>query len=299
MTLPYVETSSLGFEDGNTWVAFAPRKDRPGIARVYSFHATQLMQSSTFFESLLRDRPSGSKEAVKENPMPLPDVLSQDDWEAFCLFAFRPHEIPPEKANCPLWWSSVLRAAIPLDSLIAVKKATDTLSNLPAVDPVLKLNLAAYYEQRQWLAPAFENVVNLILNNNLSEETAKQLPKVAYDLALKTAIRLLHYRLTVTSGGPPRFTGASQTTCGKSCQEAWEREWWNGFSKNILHPVTPWSMSRVVLEAETLMNLDIKVPDMCDGCTGQSVTFGESSVFITTHAFPDTTNYKHSKLLQL
>ncbi|KIM75916.1 hypothetical protein PILCRDRAFT_13125 [Piloderma croceum F 1598] len=50
------------------------------------------------------------------------------------------------------------------------------------------------------------------------------------------------------------------------CEDAWNRAWWTGFAKHVLHPDCPLSGS----EAMQVLN-NVQIPGMCDDCLRSTV----------------------------
>jgi hypothetical protein len=125
--------------------------------------------------------------------------------------------------------------------------------------PFLQLQLAREFRIKEWVDPAFRNLINKPLEDiNLAQAT--QMGDMPYYVLSQTK-RHIDAHVRNIAFVPPPVHGSFLCSANNDCEEAWNKAWWLGFAKHILHPDSPLSGC----EAMHVLN-DVRIPGMCDNC---------------------------------
>lgn len=129
--------------------------------------------------------------------------------------------------------------------------------------PFLQLQLAREFQIKEWVEPAFRNLINQPLET-ISPRQATQMGDVPYYVLSQTK-QLIDSHLRNIAFTPPPVESFICSTLGR-CEQAWNTAWWGGFAKHILHPDNPLSGP----DAMWVLN-DAQIPGMCEHCLRNAV----------------------------
>jgi hypothetical protein len=122
---------------------------------------------------------------------------------------------------------------------VLVDYAIHALEQHSAFGPLLRLHLARSYGVRQWLEPAFRQLINIPLLS-FSENEIAQLGLQVFALLARTHNRIVLHRQTCAVIAPPVIhdSGCLDT---EDCAKAWAHAWWGeaarpGVAIALIHP---------------------------------------------------------------
>jgi len=114
--------------------------------------------------------------------------------------------------------------------------------------PAHKLELARMYSIPQWIAPMMRSLILLPLSQ-ISDSDIHQLGLQVYAIIAK-AHEVMEQERRTLAAVPPGLSLPPSPSCTAAqhvqCKDAWARFWWQKVARQLLHPVTPLSLSAVV-----------------------------------------------------
>jgi hypothetical protein len=159
---------------------------------------------------------------------------------------------------------AVLRLSIRWLLSVGHDFAFETLPGHTDFTPFLQLQLAHEFRIREWVEPAFRSLVKQPLEI-ISASQATQMGDIPYYILSQTKCLIDNHLRCISFTAPP-VQSAFPCDSPEMCEDAWNRAWWTGFAKHVLHPDCPLSGS------EAMRVLDnVQIPGMCDDCLRSTV----------------------------
>jgi hypothetical protein len=122
---------------------------------------------------------------------------------------------------------------------------------------VLRFRLARTYSILDWIEPAVRQLLEWD-TIAFDLQHVEDIGNAAFYHIMMAKAKLHRLRVGMAFKCPPLERDPS---CRRSCTAAWEKEWWNGLAKHILHPV--WTMTGYMIRQQ----LDVtEIEGVCDRC---------------------------------
>lgn len=113
----------------------------------------------------------------------------------------------------------------------------------------LRMNIALRYNRPQWIEPAFRDLVSRPCKD-LSLKDVAEMGTEAYFAVTQTQSRLDHLVKSIAFW-PPEVEHSIHCYTHASCKAIWEKAWWSGYAKLLLHPDRPTDLYQAVTELES------------------------------------------------
>ncbi|KAF8179856.1 hypothetical protein BJ912DRAFT_637486 [Pholiota molesta] len=258
------------FEDGTVVLEVSDNERRI----LYRLHKGILASRSTVLKdtlSLPRDEYTISSDVAlegsnDEHPFNLSvftlNRVTPRKFEHLCIYLFcGPSALP----NTEEFLIDILDLSTFLDIEDGVTYVINEFDSGKVIHPALRMELARTYRIHNWIATAFrELVVMPLLDLNLYH--AHQIGIEAYHCLVRTKANIQQFQKAIAAVSPPVTHGPDCRT-HLDCQIGWEKEWWNGLARNILHPDFTPDAHDTIAELQNVQG----VPGMCNACFRRTI----------------------------
>lgn len=162
---------------------------------------------------------------------------------------------------------SVLNLGYFFDFEAAQVQAGAALENHPDFKPALQLNLGLKNTINEWTEKAFRTLVS-IPHSQLTLGEVDVMGLWAYHVLMRTKSDIMTHRQCVAFSPPSVVHHVLFCHETAACEHAWQREWWNGVARCLLHP------DKSICDSQVLeMLAGVEILDMDEKCKLSTVAW--------------------------
>ncbi|KAJ7108857.1 hypothetical protein C8R43DRAFT_1139913 [Mycena crocata] len=256
------------FRDGS---AVFSLKSTDGQIVLYRLQSSYLSSRSEFFASMfsLPRGPDASSQVlsegrVDENPIQLPSVITQFDFDNLLIYLHKGQTDYPKTEEFLI---SVLSLSTFLEIADGRHYTINEFVKLgSAFHPALQFRLARTYRVDEWIEPAFRKLVEMPIAS-ITMEHMVQIGSWGFFQLVQTKENVLTVRRQLAFHIPP-IVNAGDCDTPAYCTVAWAREWRENVPRMIHHPEVPFDVVGLLNEIAAT-----DIDQLCKPCQKLSVTW--------------------------
>ncbi|KAJ7789882.1 hypothetical protein B0H14DRAFT_2307521, partial [Mycena olivaceomarginata] len=197
---------------------------------LYKIHKTHLTRKSEIFR-LMFDIPQGAVVDGHDDAHPIVLHDRNIDFRHLLIFLYDQDEV---KNPTLQYYISILHLSRKYIIPTGVRYAQHNLPSLPDFTPVIQLRLARQYSILDWADAGFRGLVDRKLKD-IDLEDAENMGIVAFHQLVQVHCKIQELNLGLAYN-PPTVPHSPGCIDEPQCTRLWERAWWMGYAKHLLHP---------------------------------------------------------------